>query len=42
MFLLRRFNFNIKEISRKGAQAQRKPSIAVWLRIGGKTRHFVW
>jgi hypothetical protein len=41
-FLLRRFNFNIKEISRKSAQAQRKPSVAVWLRIGGKTRHFVW
>ncbi|HEX8565929.1 MAG TPA: hypothetical protein VF648_09690 [Pyrinomonadaceae bacterium] len=41
-FLLRRFNFNIKEISLKGVQAQRKPSIAVWLRIGGKTRHFVW
>ena len=41
-FLLRRFNFNIKEISRTGAQAQRKPSVAVWLKIGGKTRHFVW
>ncbi|HEX8399336.1 MAG TPA: hypothetical protein VF644_18010 [Pyrinomonadaceae bacterium] len=41
-FLLRRFNFNIKEISLNGVQAQRKPSVAVWLRIGGKTQHFVW
>jgi hypothetical protein len=41
-FLFRRFNFNIKEISRKSIKAQRKPSVAVWLRIGGKTRHFVW
>jgi hypothetical protein len=41
-FLFRRFNFNIKEISRKKIDAQRKLSIAVWLRIGGKTRHFVW
>jgi hypothetical protein len=41
-FLIRRFNFNIKEISPKSPQAQRKSSVAVWFRIGGKTRHFVW
>ena len=41
-FLIRRFGFDVREISRKGAKAQRKQTIAVWLRIGGRTRHFVW
>jgi hypothetical protein len=41
-FLIRRFAFDVKGISRKGAKAQRKLTIAVWLRIGGKIRHFVW
>lgn len=42
LFLLRRFHFDPGEISREGLKAQRKAKIAIWLRIGGKTRHFVW
>lgn len=41
-FLLRRFKFNIKEISRQNSQPRGKPIVAVWFRVGGKTRHFVW
>lgn len=41
-FLLRRFKFNIKEIKLNEREPQRKPTVAVWLRIGGKIRHFVW
>lgn len=41
-FFIRRFNFNIKEISREGAKAQRKITVAVWFKFGRKTGHFVW
>lgn len=41
-FLFRWFNFNIRAILRPDSQIQRKQSFAVWLKIGGRTRHFVW
>lgn len=44
-FIFRRFQYDIREISRKGAEAQSfKPrrTFAVWLKIGKNKRHFVW
>jgi hypothetical protein len=49
-FLLKRFDFDIrkilKEISREGAKAQRefprRKTFAVWLRIGGRMKHFIY
>jgi hypothetical protein len=42
LFLFGRFQFDVREISRKGEKTQRKFTIAIWLRVSGKTRHFVW
>ena len=41
-FLFRRFKFNVKQFSRKPENPQNKSSVAIWLRIGSKTRHFIW
>ncbi len=43
-FAVCRLDYDIKEISRKGAKTQsdfrRKKTIAIWLKIGNKTKHF--
>lgn len=43
-FAVCRLNYHIAEISRKGAKAKsdfpRRKTIAVWLKIGGKIKHF--
>ena len=49
-FLLKRFDFDVreilKEISRAGAKAQgdfpKRKTFAVWMRIGGRTKHFIY
>jgi hypothetical protein len=49
-FLLKRFDFDIreiiKEVSRAGARAQsdfpKRKTYAVWLRIGAATKHFIY
>jgi len=44
-FILRVFDFDIKEISRQDAEApgefKKKKTFAVWLRIGNKTHYFI-
>ncbi|MGI8641657.1 MAG: hypothetical protein ACR2MG_17145 [Pyrinomonadaceae bacterium] len=45
-FLLRVFQYNIKEICRRDAKAQsdfpKRKTFAVWLKIGRRNRHFIW
>jgi len=45
-FIFKVFDYNIKEIFRKGAKMQsefkRKKTFALWLRIGKLARQFIW
>ncbi|MET0753228.1 MAG: hypothetical protein ABWZ66_07635 [Pyrinomonadaceae bacterium] len=45
-FLLRKFDFDVKEISREDTKARSEFSMrrtfAVWIRVGNKSKHFVW
>jgi hypothetical protein len=45
-FLFRKFDFDVREISREGAKAQsefpKRRTFAVWIRMGNKSKHFVW
>ncbi|MDQ4121997.1 MAG: hypothetical protein M3209_11195 [Acidobacteriota bacterium] len=41
-FLFRRFRFDVRNFSTLSTEQQRKTTISVWLRIGDKSRHFIW
>jgi len=45
-FVFRKFSFDIREISRKGAKAQseltKRRTFAIWIRIGNRTKHFTF
>ncbi|MGC2235802.1 MAG: hypothetical protein WA584_06550 [Pyrinomonadaceae bacterium] len=45
-FLFRKFNFDIRKISREDAKAlsefPARRTFAIWIRVGNKSKHFVW
>lgn len=45
-FLFRKFDFDVRKISREGAKAQsefpKRRTFAIWIRVGNKSKHFVW
>ncbi len=45
-FLFRKFDFDIRKISREDTKAQSefpaRRTFAVWIRVGNKSKHFVW